>query len=369
MVEGEHRVTLDLDDSTITIPRDRRLRKVYLEFSSRCNLQCPMCFRESLSEPQGDMNPSLFEKLVLDLKSFPRLEMVHFLGMGEPFCNPSLFDAFAMLKSTGAAVRLTTNTATLDAEAAREIVSLGVDIVDLSLEAENIPWPGRADGAERALSAALELKRVKTEKGATKPDVRLALVATRSNLEQISPMLEAASGLGISTASVSNLLPTDPDADANRLYPLSLKEERRLRRDLFTRFQRAGIKPELPRFALSSERHCVFVKSESCFIRWDGKVSPCLRLGHEYREIVLGRAKRVDPYFFGDINQEHLVDIWDSVSYVCFRWRLRRALYASCLDCSLVDVCEYAKNTESDCWGDSPACSDCLWDRNLIRCP
>jgi len=44
-------VILDLDESRIVIPRDRRLRKVYLEFSSRCNLNCPMCFRESWTEP------------------------------------------------------------------------------------------------------------------------------------------------------------------------------------------------------------------------------------------------------------------------------------------------------------------------------
>ncbi|MDO9509541.1 MAG: radical SAM protein [Thermovirgaceae bacterium] len=362
-------VILDLDDSRIVIPKDRRLRKVYLEFSSRCNLSCPMCFRESWTEPQGDMDWALMLKLVSCLHEFPDLETVHFLGIGEPFCNPLLFEAVRVLKSARLRVRITTNATMLDAAAAEALVAAGVDVVDLSVEAENVPWPGRANSMETLVSAADELFRAKKKKCSTLPDTRIALVVTRSNLSRIPDIIHALRGKGINAASVSNLLPTDIKADANRLYPVSLEEEASIRSKLYTQIQHAGIRPELPRFALSTERHCAFVRSESCFTRWDGLISPCLRLSHGYREVVLGREKEVVPWFFGDIKRQTLAEIWDDPGYVSFRWRLRRALYASCLDCNLLRSCEYAKTTESDCWGDSPGCSDCLWDRNLIRCP
>lgn len=362
-------VILDLDDSRIVIPGDRRLRKLYLEFSSRCNLSCPMCFRESWTEPQGDMDWALFLGLVSSLHEFPDLETVHFLGIGEPFCHPRIFEAIRILKSARLRVRMTTNATMLDAAAAEALVAAGVDIVDLSVEAENVPWPGRASSLVALVSAAEELKRAKQNAGSNSPGVRIALVVTRSNLSRIPDIVDAVRGKGISAASVSNLLPTDMEADRNRLYPVSLEEEVSIRSKLYTLFQYSGIKPELPRFALSTERHCAFVKSESCFIRWDGRVAPCLRLTHGYREVVLGREKEVVPWFFGDIGRQSLADVWGGPEYTSFRWRLRRALYASCLDCNLLRSCEYAKTTESDCWGDSPGCSDCLWDRNLIRCP
>jgi len=109
-------VILDLDESRIVIPKDRRLRKVYLEFSTRCNLNCPMCFRESWTEPQGDMDWGLFLRVASDLAEFPLLETVHFLGMGEPFCHPRLIEAVGILKSGGRRVRITTNATLLDDE-------------------------------------------------------------------------------------------------------------------------------------------------------------------------------------------------------------------------------------------------------------
>jgi len=362
-------VILDLDESRIVIPKDRRLRKVYLEFSTRCNLNCPMCFRESWTEPQGDMDWGLFLRVASDLAQFPLLETVHFLGMGEPFCHPRLFEAVGILKSGGRRVRITTNATLLDGAAARALVAVGADIIDLSVEADDVPWPGRVSSLEILSKAVEELREARKHAGSNACEIRIALVVTRSNFPLIPGIVRSLKGKGVSAVSVSNLLPTDMEADANRLYPLTLEEEVTVRSKLYTQFQYAGIKPELPRFSLSTERHCNFVRSESCFIRWDGLVAPCLRLCHGYREIVLGREKEVIPWFFGDLKRQGLAEVWDDPGYVSFRWRLRRALYASCLDCNLLRSCEYAKTTESDCWGNTPACSDCLWDRNLIRCP
>ena len=128
-------VVLDLDDSRVVIPSDRRLQKVYLELSSRCNLDCPMCFRESWTEPQGDMDWELFLCLVSNLEHFPHLKTVHFLGMGEPFCHPRLVEAVGILKSDGLRVRITTNATLLDPVAARSLVAVGANIIDLSVEA------------------------------------------------------------------------------------------------------------------------------------------------------------------------------------------------------------------------------------------
>jgi len=360
---------LRFEDSVVSIPRDRRLRKIYLELSSRCNLDCPMCFLKSSPELRGDMDWGLIESLFAQAKGFPGLEWVHFGGIGEPLVHARAFEAMGLARREGWKVRLTTNGTLVDEAAARALVRSRVDIVDFSLEADAVGLPGRDSATGPILGAMRTLKEIKDGEGSPFPEIRAAIVLTASNAEKVKTLPRALKEAGARGVSLSNIVPTSEAMRSLALYPVSLEEEAALHQGLFLAFQLEGLNVSLPRFALSSERHCAFVRSESAVVRWDGKVCPCYRLAHEYEEWVLGRKKRVCSHSFGSLAIEPLEDIWDGKVFASFRWRLRRALYASCLDCNLLSVCEYPKTTESDCWGDSPACSDCLWDRNLVRCP
>ncbi len=98
---------LRFDDSVVSIPRDRRLRKVYLELSSRCNLDCPICFLRNSPEARGDMDPGLLEDLMAQLAGFPDLEWVHFEG-NRGAVHPNAFEPWHC-SFKGWRVRLTTN--------------------------------------------------------------------------------------------------------------------------------------------------------------------------------------------------------------------------------------------------------------------
>lgn len=357
------------DDSLVTIPRDRRLRKVYVELTSRCNLDCPMCFLKNSAEARGDMDGAVIDRLLSGLGVFPGLEWVHFGGVGEPLVHPSALDAMKRAGSEGVKVRLTTNGTLVDDAMARAIIRAGVKVVDFSLEAEAVESAGRSSAAGAILKAMRILRDARDGQGREFPEIRAAIVLTSSNLEKVKSLPGQLKAAGVRGVSLSNVVPTSEGMRPLVLYPISLEEEAVLQSTIFLSFQREGLNVSLPRFSLSSERHCAFVRSESALVRWDGQVAPCIRLSHGYEEWVLGRKKRVCSHSFGSVAENPLEDIWDDGAYASFRWRLRRALYASCLDCNLLSVCEYPKTTESDCWGDSPACSDCLWDRNLVRCP
>lgn len=360
---------LCFDDSTVSIPRERRLRRILLELSSRCNLDCPMCFLKGSGETRGDLEWGVLQDLFEQANRFPNLEWVHFSGVGEPLVHPRALEALQLAAERGWSVRLTTNGTLVDAGLARALTRIGLKVVDFSLEAEAVGFPGRDSDTGTILEAMRTLDQAKKAEGRVFPEIRAAIVLTASNLERVLALPKFLREAGARGVSLSNLVPTTEAMLPLALYPVSLEEEAVLQRELFLAFQKEGLNAALPRFALSSERHCAFVRSETLVVRWDGKISPCTRLSHGYDEWVLGRKKRVCPHFFGSLVEEGLEAIWDSSPYASFRWRLRRALYASCLDCNLLPVCEYPKTTESDCWGDSPACSDCLWDRNLVRCP
>lgn len=63
------------------------------------------------------------------------------------------------------------------------------------------------------------------------------------------------------------------------------------------------------------------------------------------------------------------MNIWNSLEYSNFRGRITNNLYPSCIDCDLVDGCDYAKNEKVDCYALSPSCGDCLWSRQFATCP
>ena len=85
------------------------IRKLYIEVTSRCNLQCKMCFRRSwVGERFGDLDPGVFERL-LDNAALQKTETVFFGGMGEPLVHPKLAEMVALAVKHGRKVELITN--------------------------------------------------------------------------------------------------------------------------------------------------------------------------------------------------------------------------------------------------------------------
>ncbi|MEW6231735.1 MAG: tungsten cofactor oxidoreductase radical SAM maturase, partial [Chloroflexota bacterium] len=68
------------------------VRKVYLEVTTRCNLHCRTCVRNIWAEPQEDMAPATFDRVVAQLRDLPLLREVVFGGYGEPFIHPRILD-------------------------------------------------------------------------------------------------------------------------------------------------------------------------------------------------------------------------------------------------------------------------------------
>ena len=78
---------------------ENRIRKLYIEATSRCNLACKMCFRQSwIGESYGDLDSAAFARVMEDPAVYGT-ETVFFGGMGEPLAHPMLAE-----KSRSAAI-------------------------------------------------------------------------------------------------------------------------------------------------------------------------------------------------------------------------------------------------------------------------
>ena len=344
-------------------------RRAYIEVTSRCNLSCVMCVRQSWREPQGSMEAKVFQAVLEGLKAFPNLERVVIGGFGEPLMHPGIVDIVAALRALGLGVTMSTNGLLLERSLAEALLQAGVDTLIVSLDSMHIQAYRQSSltyGVDRILENLQGLHGLIRDCGWRLPAVGLEYVVTRSNLAELSRLPDVAKQLGASFVIVTNLLPHTLEMVSETLYdrdePLLLGGGWGI--------QRAGWiawgTPNLPRMKWGAVRQCKFIKEPAMVIGWDGGVSPCYALMHSYPYYIYGRQKQVDRFVLGFVGERSLAEIWTSEEYVTFRAKVRDFRFPSCVDCG--KDCSYAQEN-GDCWGNDPSCADCLWAQDIIRCP
>ncbi|MBN2157958.1 MAG: spiro-SPASM protein [Spirochaetes bacterium] len=66
-----------------------------IELSGKCDLDCVFCYRKTLPQQHGDMDPALIRKILDGMKSFDLPYTVCFGGSGEPLMHPNAYEIFA----------------------------------------------------------------------------------------------------------------------------------------------------------------------------------------------------------------------------------------------------------------------------------
>lgn len=70
----------------------------YLEITGRCNLNCKMCARSSMTRQLGTMSDKLFKKIIDEITKNKPNAYIHYYGMGEPTMDKDLFKKLAYAK-------------------------------------------------------------------------------------------------------------------------------------------------------------------------------------------------------------------------------------------------------------------------------
>jgi len=115
----------------------RRFKKVYIEISNVCNLQCSFC--PEVERDKRFMEPALFRNVISAVA--PLTEEVCFHLMGEPLLHPE-FDAYVMFcQSLNVRVQITTNGILLDEKRSAALLNPAVSQVNFSLQSfgDNFP--------------------------------------------------------------------------------------------------------------------------------------------------------------------------------------------------------------------------------------
>lgn len=131
----------------------------------------------------------------------------------------------------------------------------------------------------------------------------------------------------------------------------------------------ADLDLELPLLLLKENRRCEFVEDGSAFVSWKGDLHPCYFLWHGYHCHASGWDQIVKPRVFGNLEDQPLLEIWNSTDFQSFRENVMRYDYPYCSSCSLAP-CDYVQTEEfeQDCHINREPCGSCLWCMGLFQC-
>ncbi len=347
-------------------------RKLYIEVTTDCNLRCKTCIRHTWNDPVEEMSEDTFKAILDGMKDLPDLERVVFTSFGEALTHPNILDMIGAVCKMGPKVTLGTNGLLLCPAIARDLVRLGVDRVMVSIDGASPETFASVRGARlmRVVENIRGLNQVKNEMGSLFPAIGIEFVMMKSNMNELGDLAHLAAQLNVSRILVSNVLPYTEEMREEVLYgyePISPFKSTSwaLKSDAWVMWATQ----EMPRMHWGAEQRCRFVNDKAIAVGWDGGVSPCYALSHNYSYYAIdGCKKQVARYTLGNVKQHSLAEIWMSEEYAHFRGEVLTNHYPSCPDCDLRETCDLRKVNEG-CWGMNPTCADCLWAQDIIRCP
>ncbi|MHC1783682.1 MAG: radical SAM protein [Anaerolineaceae bacterium] len=386
-------IFLDEGNNEIRLLRPiTHLAKVYIEPTNLCNLDCRTCMRNVWGEPSGTMNDEIFERIFTGIQKISPLPTVFFGGFGEPLIHPKIIEWVKRFKSIGARVELITNALLLTEEYSLQFIRAGLDMLWVSLDGSSPE--GYADvrlgsSLPKVIENLTTLRQIRykaTDIDNSKPHLGIAIVAMKSNINDLPEILHLGIRLGASNFSISNVLAHTPELNEQILYNRTIQnmitrqstsipvvniprmDWNNLTKDTLAEIYSRKYRLELAGYEVNrSLDSCPFIEQGSTAIRWDGSISPCLSLLHTNQSYCEQRLRKSFSFAIGNILEQELLDIWNDKKYVNLRERVQRFNFSPCTFCN---GCELSTKNKEDCLGNTDlACGGCLWAQGLIRCP
>lgn len=368
------------------------IRKLYIEPTSRCNLNCKMCPRNAwIDEKSGDMSIELFGELMDQAKRIEGLETVFFGGVAEPMAHNNIVNMIKEAKKLKVKVELISNGSFLNEEIISELLMAGLDMLWVSIDtnhSESYEENTNMDGFEMAKSNLMTFNYMR-RKVNPKAQLGISFVAMKSNINFLPKVISLAQVMGVAEIKISNVIPYEKEMQKEMLNKKSFSimgfgdEHSKGNRTLINMplMDFDQMEPKVLQYLLHpvhnlklgesiisrKSGHCSFVDNENVFIRWDGEVCPCIALLHNNKTYLNDVERETRFCSFGNINEKKLTEIWESTEYVNFRKKVKEFSYSPCTICG---ACSSMEKNEEDCYGNTfPTCGACMWSEGFVQCP
>ncbi|MHB8171373.1 MAG: radical SAM/SPASM domain-containing protein, partial [Thermincolia bacterium] len=272
---------IKLDDGYKIVPLLPDVKKVYLEVTTKCNLACTTCIRNSWDDPLNHMEWSVFQAVLEQLKDLPDMKRVHFGGFGEPLSHPRILEMVAAVKGLGLQAELITNGLLLSEDVAGRLVELGLDRLFISMDGPDAEEYNEIRVGSDFAAVVANIQSLNRRKQAFKqetPTLGIEFVAMQKNYHKLPKLVRLANDLKVDTILVTNVLPYNEEMKDEILYD---RDDTKLPFGMDSMW--VMIKAQLPHMKLRTERYCKFIEDKALSVSQEGHVSPCNALLHSYQ--------------------------------------------------------------------------------------
>lgn len=254
-------------------------RRLVLEMTNRCNLNCVMCGRNA-----ADFKPTQFQLSWLEiLNSITELvEEVTLMGWGEPTVHPDFEKFLYWAWKQGLRKYFCTNGMRLK-ELTPALFEYHVDIMAVSLDGADERTNARIRRGcdfNRVVRSLETINRIRAEKKVHYPYNNFVFTAMKQNIRQLPMMVRLAGNIGVDEVKVVFLTVFDETMQEQSLY-----DHMELVREVFAEAveeaERLGVALKLPH--LCGEDPAGDQLHKTCYAGWrdfflgsDGYVRPCM---------------------------------------------------------------------------------------------
>src|SRR5512143_1815125 len=202
------KVRVDNENNVVRLHRPTsQLTCLYVEPTDHCNLDCVTCYRNNWAEALGRMTEATYARILDGIKDLDPKPTIFFGGIGEPTLHTHLPAWIAQAKVLGCRAEMITNGTLLSETLSRKLIASGLDLLWVSIDgATPESYADVRLGAE--LPAVLEnvrlLRKLRRPGHFAKPQIGVAFVAMKRNINELPEVLKIAMGLGAAHFKVSN---------------------------------------------------------------------------------------------------------------------------------------------------------------------
>ena len=369
-----------------------KLKKLYFEPTSLCNLSCRMCFRKSwIDEHYGNMDFAVFKKAMDDPMVLANTDTVFFGGQGEPLIHPEIFSMISYAKNLGKRVELITNGTSINRDVCQKLIFLGLDTLWVSIDSFDPAGYEQIQVGSDFGAVVENILCYNSLRQGSPCELGLTFILMKSNILQLLEYEKFTDYIGADRVNISNMVPSSKEMESETLAYQTILHEyafphkyggRKSDRVALVRFldediaDNPGVEKLIDEHGgilwkgeplIRREENCRFIDEGTCFIKWDGNVSPCMELLHSSETYLYGEKRTVMHFSYGNLNDSTLSEIWNRDDYRSFRDRTDKFEYSPCTSCG---GCLKRTSNKEDCIGSiEPVCGACLWGQGVAQCP
>lgn len=320
------------------------IKKVYIEPTSACNLNCRICFRNNwINEEIGVMTDETLNSVCKSIQQLHGIKIV-FAGMGEPLLHNRIIEMINRASKHNNEVEIITNATLLDEKLCHQLIDAGTSCIWVSLDTSHIE-------STKSMQV-IENVRYFNNIRKNNCDLGLTYVLCNGDFESIKNIENVSRYLKADRINISQLIPCERIDNLAYSTKIPIGE------------RRIGSIYDANKLKLN---YCPFIEENCTFIKWNGDIVPCMQLLHSSYTYLFDEKRTVHGYNFGNINEKSLLDIWNGKTYIEFREKVKRFDFP---DCTICDGCDDRKENITDCmYNQMPTCGACLWAQNIARCP